>query len=62
MEYLILSKMAQDYLAIMSTSVSCKQFFSVAGKQITQTHNRIDPKTARACLCLKSWLEQEKVE
>ncbi len=54
--------MAQDYLAIMSTSVSCKQFFSVAGKQITQTRNRMDPETAHACLCLKSWLEQGKVE
>lgn len=61
-EYPILSKMAQDYLTIMSTSVPCEQFFSIAGKQITQTRNRMDPETARACLCLKSWLEQGKVE
>ena len=62
MEYPVLSKMARDYLAIMPTSVPCEQFFSVAGKQITQTCNRMDPETARACLCLKSWLEQEKIE
>ena len=36
-EYPVLSKMAKDYLAVMSTSVPCEQFFSIAGKQITQT-------------------------
>ena len=40
-EYPVLSKMAKDYLAIMSTSVPCEQFFSIAGKQITQTRNRM---------------------
>ena len=60
-EYPKLSKMAQDYLSIMSTSVPCEQFFSIAGKQITQTRNRLHPDTMRACLCLKSWLEQEKI-
>jgi hypothetical protein len=62
MEYPVLSKMARDYLTIMSTSVPCEQFFSIAGKQITQTRNRMDPETAQACLCLKSWLEQGKIE
>jgi len=62
MEYPTLSKMAQDYLAIMPTSVPCEQFFSIAGNQISQTRNRIDANTARACLCLKSWLEQEKIK
>ncbi|EXX65124.1 hypothetical protein RirG_136290 [Rhizophagus irregularis DAOM 197198w] len=61
-EFPVLAKMARDYLTIMSTSVPCEQFFSVAGKQITQTRNRLHPETARACLCLKSWLEQGKVE
>lgn len=61
-EYSKLSKMAKDYLSIMSTSVPCEQFFSVAGKQITQTRNRLHPDTTRACLCLKSWLEQEKIK
>jgi hypothetical protein len=60
-EYPILSKMAQDYLSIMSTSVPCEQCFSIAGKQITQTRNRMHPDTAQMCLCLKSWLEQEKI-
>ena len=38
-EFPILAKMAQNYLTIMSTSVPCEQFFSIAGKQITQTRN-----------------------
>jgi hypothetical protein len=61
-EYPKLSRMAKDYLSIMSTSVPCEQFFSIAGKQITQTRNRLHPSTTRACLCLKSWLEQEKIK
>ena len=54
--------MAQDYLAIMPTSVPCEQAFSIAGKQITQTRNRLNPNTARACFCMKSWLEQNKIK
>ena len=61
-EYPVLARMAQDYLTIISTSVPCEQFFSIAGKQITQTRNRMHPDTARACLCLKSWLEQKKIQ
>ena len=61
-EYPILSQMAKDYLTVMSTSVPCEQLFSIAGKQITQTRNKLHPDTTRACLCLKSWLEQEIIK
>jgi hypothetical protein len=61
-EYSILSQMAKDYLTIMSTSVPCEQLFSIAGKQITPTRNRLNSDTTQACLCLKSWLEQEIVK
>ena len=61
-EYPILSQMAKDYLTIMSTSVPCEQLFSIAGKQITPTRNRLNSDTTRACLCLKSWLEQEIIK
>jgi hAT family C-terminal dimerisation region len=61
-EYPILSQMAKDYLTIMSTSVPCEQLFSIAGKQITQTRNRLHSDTTQACLCLKSWLEQEIIK
>jgi len=50
---------ARDYLIIQATSVPSEQAFSVAGNTITQTRNRLDPETARATLCLKSWLENE---
>ena len=61
-EYPVLAKMAQDYLYIMSTSVPCKQFLSVVSKQITQIQNQMHPNIAQACLCLKSQLEQKKID
>ena len=36
-KYPILSQMAKDYRTVMSTSVPCKQLFSIAGKQIIPT-------------------------
>jgi hypothetical protein len=58
-EYPILSLIAKDYLIIQATSVPAEQAFSVAGNAITQTRNRLDPDTARATLCLKSWIENK---
>jgi len=55
-EYPILSNMAQDYLTIQATSVASEQAFSVAGNTISKTRNRLLPETARACLCMKSWI------
>jgi hypothetical protein len=50
--------MARDHLCIQATSVACEQLFSVAANTITKTRNRLDPETARATLCAKSWLEK----
>ena len=58
-KYPVLSLIAKDYLIIQATSVSSEQAFSVAGNTITQTRNRLKPETARATLCLKSWIENE---
>ncbi len=55
-EYPILSSMARDYLSIQATSVPSEQAFSIAGNTISQTRNRLLPETARACLCMKSWI------
>ena len=54
-----LSTIAKDYLAIPVTSVPCEQAFSVAQHTISKIRNRLKPETARASLCLKSWLENE---
>jgi hAT family C-terminal dimerisation region/Domain of unknown function (DUF4413) len=56
-KYPVLSLIAKDFLIIQATSVPSEQAFSVAGNAITQTRNRLDPETARATLCLKSWIE-----
>ena len=58
-EYPLLSKAAQDYLGIMATSVPCEQLFSIAGLTITKSRNRLTGKSARAILCLKSWLKEK---
>jgi len=58
----ILSAMAKDYLAIQATSVSCEQAFSIAGLTISKVRNRLNPETARALLCLKSWISEKICE
>ena len=55
-EYPVLSNMARDYLTIQATSVPSEEAFSIAGNTISKTRNRLLPETARACLCLKSWI------
>lgn len=55
-EFPIISEMAKDFLTIQATSVASEQAFSVAGHVITKTQNRLLPETARACLCVKSWI------
>ncbi|CAG8692033.1 3156_t:CDS:2, partial [Cetraspora pellucida] len=47
----------QDYLAIQGTCVPCEEAFSTASITISKLRNRLNPETARASLCLKSWME-----
>ena len=53
-EYPLLSKLAQDFLSIMATSVPCEQLFFIAGLVITKSRNRLSGNSAREILCLKS--------
>ena len=55
-EYSILSIIAHDYLSIQATSVASEQAFSIVGQTITSQRNRLNSKTARASLCLRSWI------
>ena len=57
-EFPLLSSLAHNYLAIMATSVPCEQLFSIAGLTITKTRNRLNSDSVRACLCFKSWYNQ----
>ena len=56
-EFLLLSQIARDYLSIQSTSVASEQSFSVASNTLTNIRNRLHSTTARASLCLKSWIK-----
>jgi len=55
----VLSKIAQEYLAIQGTSVPCEQAFSMAAHTISKIRNRLHPSMAHATLCLKSWIDYE---
>ena len=55
-EFPVLSQMARDFLAIQATSVASEKTFSVASNTLTKIRNRLHLKTARATLCLKSWI------
>ncbi|CAG8479192.1 7085_t:CDS:2, partial [Dentiscutata erythropus] len=52
-----LSTMAQDFLAIPSTSVASEQMFSSAGHIIADTRTSLDPDTIAALMCQRNWLE-----
>ncbi|CAG8600367.1 7255_t:CDS:2 [Paraglomus occultum] len=58
--YPVLARISRDYFAVQATSVPCEQVFSVAKHTASEVRNRIDPQTARAILCLKSWLVDDK--
>ena len=55
LQYPRLARMARDYLAISATSVPSEECFSTSKNLITSNRNRLSGKTARACMCLKSW-------
>ncbi|CAG8746841.1 1491_t:CDS:2, partial [Dentiscutata heterogama] len=57
-EFPLLSNLAQNYLAIQASSVSCEQLFPIAGAIISKARNRLTSENARACLCLKSWIDK----
>ena len=61
-ELLILSKMARDYMMIQATSIALEQAFSIAKNVITKNHNHLLPEIARACLCVKSWINNNLIE
>ena len=61
-EFPVLGNMARDYLTIQATSVASERAFSIAGNTITKTRNRLLAETARACLCVKSWMDNDLVK
>ncbi len=46
---------------IQATSVALEQAFSVTGNAITKTRNYLLLETARACLCVKSWIDNNLI-
>jgi len=60
-KYNALTLMAKDYLSIQATSVPSEQAFSIAKNTINPARNKLNPEKASACICLKSWIDNELI-
>jgi len=54
--------MARQYLAILATSTPVERVFSIGGDIVTESRNRLDPKTIKKTVLLKSWKIQQLKE
>jgi hypothetical protein len=54
-QYPVISRIAQDYLAIPASSAASERIFSVGGDIVTKKRNRLLPSTLRYLLCLRDW-------
>jgi len=54
--------MARQYLAIPATSAPVERMFSIGGNIVTESQNRLDPKTIKKTVLLKSWKIKELKE
>ncbi|CAG8592189.1 20280_t:CDS:1, partial [Racocetra persica] len=57
-DFPILASMALCYLSVQGSSVLSEQAFSMAANTITKICCNLKPDTARAVMCLKSWIQQ----
>ena len=55
-KYPILSKIARDYLCIPASSACVESIFSIAGNIVHPNRNRLEPKSIRYLITLKSWM------
>lgn len=56
-EFPNLTNMAQDYLAVQSSSVAVERDFASGVDLVTPTRSSLHPETIRACMCLKSYFK-----
>ena len=54
--------MARQYLAIPATSAPVERVFSIGRNIVTESWNRLDPKTIKKTVLLKSWKIKELKE
>lgn len=52
----VLSRMAQDYLAIPATAVPSESIFSCSGRVLDDYRSSMTPNTLRTVMCLENWL------
>jgi len=54
--------MARRYLAIPATSALVERVFSIGRNIVTESQNRLDPKTVKKTVLVKSWKIQKLKE
>ena len=57
--YLILSKMARDILAISISTVASESAFSTNGRIFDAFRSSLSPKTMETLVCSKNWLKKD---
>ena len=61
-KYLIVFKIATDYLSVPATSCECERIFSTAKRTITSDRNRLSAATIEALQLQKNWLRHSVVK
>ncbi|KAL0238442.1 hypothetical protein GEMRC1_012915 [Eukaryota sp. GEM-RC1] len=54
-KYPVLSSIARQFLAVQVSSVASERCFSVSGRTLSKTRNRLSDEVLEVLLCLKSW-------
>ncbi|KAG7423162.1 hypothetical protein Forpi1262_v015728 [Fusarium oxysporum f. sp. raphani] len=62
LKYPRLSRMALDLLTVPPMSAECERLFSITGRMVTKSRNRLDASTIGLCQTLRSWLRAGLIE
>jgi len=59
-EYLVLSRIAHDLLAVQVSTVASESAFSAGGRVVDPFRSRLEPEIVEALICFKDWIAAER--